>query len=361
MIAAAIPVLASSIWAAEREAIPRNDHIGSSCPSKITVNADSVNDVLDGGFAHGSLHCITTAADLDNGDLINSTIVPHLTSSSDAVATIIDSTLAFDVRHLYRALTASIGGVEDAQQRAMQALERVKMMKVFDFEGLMEAIEETKITMQRPGTSATEEPMIEVIPHGTIPDSEDEEEEEEEVVKGPSRQDQADETTRQASKSPAGQSPQTHSSNLIIVQDISQVVGPLLRSNYTHGQAQLDRLIKSLERLTKSHQACTILFASASSRPVQETDHQLSQFATCSLRPALGDNVGYLVDLHIFRYALPAAEMTRLDQSRRGEIRTRPASEPVEILEVVEDRYASRVGRWAAVRHGDHGILYDAH
>jgi hypothetical protein len=360
MMAAAIPVLASSIWAAEYEAIQKNGYIVSNHPSKITANADSVNGILDGGFAYGTLHCITSAADLDNDDLINSIIVPHLTSSPNAVATIIDSTLAFDVRCLYKALTVSMGVGGDPQQRAMEALERVKMMKVFNFAGLMEAIEETNITMQPLGSNVIEEHIEDVIPQGTIPDSENEEEEDE-LVKSPSRQDQADETSKKASKAPAGQSPRAHRSNLIIVEDISQVIGPLLRSNYTHGQAQLDRLTKSLEWLTKHHKTCTVLFARASSRPAQETDHQLSQFATCSLRPTLGDHFGYLIDLHIFRYALPIAEMTRRGESRREEIGMRPGSEPVEILEVVEDRYGGRVGRWAAVRHDNHGTLYDAH
>jgi hypothetical protein len=352
-MAAVRPLLASEVWIAETKSSSRNENAGSDDCTKIAVSANSVNGILDGGFECGKLHCITSAADLDNGDLINNVIVPHLLSSGHATATIVDSTLSFDVRRLLRVLTVSMGVTsEQVQRRVLPILERVKIMKVFDFAGLTEAVEEMQATTSAQDGEASL-PAINKAPPGTILDSDDEGEEE--ILDEPSRPPRVETTTRDKSM------PSTttdHRSNLIIMRDMSQVVGPLLRSNYTHGQAQLDSIMRSLGRLTRDLRACTIVFASASSRAAHEADTRLSQFESCTLRSALGDGLGYLVDVHIFRHQLPLDGTSRPVEMRRG-IHNRAVSEMVEILEVVEDRYSGRRGRWTAVRCDDQGILCD--
>jgi hypothetical protein len=353
------PILASELWVAESKSNSRNDVAALHDSIKIAVSATSINGILDGGFAYGQLHCITLAADMDTGDLINNVIVPHLLSPRDATATIVDSTLAFDVRRLYRLLIASMGApAEEAQQRAMPLLERVKIMKVFDFAGLTEAVEEVRIMISaRDGSPSLSE--VDTGPHGatrTILDSDDEGEEE--FLDEPPRPPGVGYTAKKNPMPPMSTQLQDHRSNLIIVRDISQVIGPLLRSNYTHGQAQLDSLMKPLGRLTRDHHACTIVLASASSRPAHEAETQLSQFESCKLRSALGDGLGSLVDVHIFRHEMPLHGTSKPVETRRG-AQNRATLETVEVYEVVEDRYGGRCGRWAAVRRDGHGILCD--
>jgi hypothetical protein len=247
---------------------------------------------------------------------------------------------------------------EEAQQQAMPILERVKIMKVFDFAGLTEAVEEMKVTISAQESSPPPS-SLEDGPHGTsrtILDSDDEGEEE--VLDKPPRQPRAENATKENSTPPMTTQRQDHGSNLIITRDISQVIGPPLRSNYTQGQAQLDSLMKSLGRLTRDHQACTVVFASASSRPPHEADTRLSQFESCTLRSALGDGLGYLVDVHIFHHEMPLHGTSNSVETRRG-AQNRAILETAEVLEIVEDRYGGRYGRWAAVRRDDHGILCD--
>jgi flavin-binding protein dodecin len=344
-MAAVRPQLASVIWAAESKSNSTNHVVDQNDITKISMSANSVNAILDGGFAYGQLHCITSAADLDNGDLINKVIVPHLLSSRDATATIIDSTLGFDVRRLFKVLTVSMGATaaaEEAQQKAMQILGRVKIMKVFDFAGLVEAVEEWKVTISA-RDNTTSLLAVDKAPRGTIQDSDDEDEVE--VLEPPQQPGRKDTL-------------QHHQVDLIIIRDMSQVISPLLRSNYTHGQAQLDSIMKSLGRLTRDHRACTLVFASASSRPAHEADTRLSQFESCTLRSALGDGLGFLVDVHIFRLQLPVNGTAERLETRAG-ARNRAVSQMADVIEVVEDRYGSRRGRWVEVRCDDHGILCD--
>ncbi|KAK3079472.1 hypothetical protein LTS18_004781, partial [Coniosporium uncinatum] len=149
---------------------------------------------------------------------------------------------------------------------------------------------------------------------------------------------------------------------LILVDNITSLLQPLIKSNYIQGHALLIPVLRSLSALTNQHNLCAILLNGVISPrqaptlkepillPVAE---QVSIFASNALRPALGKVVGNFVDVHLLVGALPRAkkdaEAVYDGRKVRGKV------EMVEVVEVVQDRYGGRVGRWAGfgVRDGE--------
>ena len=72
----------------------------------------AIDSAYDGGFDYGLVHCITSPPQHGTKELVQSLVSSHVCSSPAVTATIIDSTLSFDVRRLYqgRQRAADIGG-----------------------------------------------------------------------------------------------------------------------------------------------------------------------------------------------------------------------------------------------------------
>jgi hypothetical protein len=291
-------------------------------------------------------------------------------------------------------------------------LERVRIMRVFDFDGVVEAIGEVREELEK----VVREPAGLPCPHPAfspekrrpreeVADSEDEDggldNEEEDMLyggvskpevlqtaPGTSRLGIEDSESKEVAENEGGKI------SIIVIDNLTQVLNPLLKSNYVQGphipsllrvnsiqmgyhyltpisaaHALLTTFLRSLADLTHSRSLVTILLNSAFSprrlpnpfappsehhpNPLpshQGSDHP-SIFASNLAYPALGRTFTYFLDLHLLLSKLPR---------RRGDARIYYSNqnadhakgqrdvEMVNVIEVLSDRWEGRVGQWGA-------------
>jgi hypothetical protein len=125
---------------------------------------------------------------------------------------------------------------EDVESTAENALERVKIMRVFDFVGMSEAVNEVRADLE--ASKSHEDTLVEPQPvepiRQEIPDSEDEDDDM--LLDW--------EPTQQPKEGDAILKPPSNESDdkmgLLLIDNIYHVVNPLLKGNYVQGeQAQL--------------------------------------------------------------------------------------------------------------------------
>lgn len=308
---AAEPLLASNIWLAQQA---KDNASPPLKKQKLQSGSKAIDRALQGGLDYGQVNCLTSESDQDAADLLQAYFTTQLCSAPDATATLIDSTNALDIRRLHRSLRATLPD----KQAAMAALDRAKIMKVFDYVGLTEAVGEMRDGLER---------RTESFLPSTIADSEE---------------DTEDEMLDDAPPVAAGASG-PRGGGLLVISSLSQLLASSLKANYTHAQALLATFLRSLAHLTRQHDLCTIVLSSAHNRPAAAELEALSQFKACTMRPALGIGIGSLVDVVLYLHSLPMKD---------GRERAR-------VLEVVQDRYGMRVGLWAAYSCNADGQLAD--
>jgi hypothetical protein len=346
MAVPAAPILASSIWLSHQD----NTSLKPSNPSppprkrrRLATTIKSINDTLDGGFDFGSISCITSEPGHGPKDLVQELLISHLTSETNATATVVDSTLSFDVRGLFQALQT----VSKDKGEALKVLDRLKISKVFDFVGLTEAIDEVRETLESKPV-ALEDEASKSPPRGTIADSEDEDEDE--MLDGPDLEVEAPVT--EPGPDSADLPPPAR---LLIIDNITHVTSPLIKNNYPRGQALLTSLMRSLAHLTRTHDLCTVVLSTALTKSNAD-DETLSIFKSCAIRPVLGVGLGYLVDVHLYLHQQSSRAAVALDDDGR---RNQRVAEKASVLEVVQDKIGGRFGRWGAFVKGGHGRLVD--
>jgi hypothetical protein len=346
MASAAEPILASTLWASYT--CSHSAPGPSSKRRKLATGLAAIDTALDGGLDHGEVTCISSQPDAGATEFTLALLVKHLLSGSDSAATVINSTLSFDIRKLHGLLvhefrSRSSGG-EDA---AMGVLDRLKIMKVFDFVGLTEAVSEVRETLEETTLETTKSDKAGLrpetpAPRGTVGDSEGEEEEmlDDEApsspppVQPPQIQEDQQQTT-------------LPSHGLLIIDSISHLAAPSLKNNHHQGQALLTSFMRSLTHLSKAHDLCTILL-NGTVIYQQAKEEAPSIFSSCPLRPALGKTFGYLVDVHLLVHVVPRAVE---DAKAVYGNRSRKSDRDVEfgtVVEVLMDRYSGKEGRWCA-------------
>lgn len=294
-------------------------------------------DSMIGVLQYGSVCCISAEANSGGRDLGEAYIASHLLSSPDTAATVIDTAISFDVRRFYRMLVSRLEDQTDAQQQAMQLLERIKIMKVFDFEGLTDSITEYKDTLDGKQALSNSPTEKRAAPRGTIGDSEDEDE----MLDSPSPP-----PNIQANLVPEGTSDHKVPKNLLFINSISQVAAPLIKNRHVEGQALLTSFMRSLNHLTTTHRLCTILLNDT----IPKTNYKEeppSAFAACAVRPALGRSFEHMLDTHL----LVHRSLTRNSEELVGDL--------VSVVEVLQDRNGSSLGQWSAFMVDDSGSIKD--
>ncbi|KXT04289.1 hypothetical protein AC578_7963 [Pseudocercospora eumusae] len=312
MATSAEPVLASSLYDLEHpnQKVPQQKRETTKRQAKTSSKA--IDKALNGGLDFGEVNYTTTEDRGDGSDFIQNLLACHLQISEKATATVIDCTLAFDVRKLHKIVQTSLPVPEDA----LKILDRLKIMKIFDYTGLTEALAEVREHLeQKPA------------PKATISDSEDEEDL---VVSG--------------AKSDAI-SPR----ELLIVTNLTHILAPMIKTSYVQGQATLASLLRLLGHLAKTQDMCVMVLGDAHTKKVAEGE-TLSMFQSCLMRSALGDGVGHLVDTHLYLHKLPR---------KNPESVAEEAPRKAHILEVVQDRYGDRSSQWAAFEYDSDGRMKD--
>ena len=271
-------------------------------------------------------------------------LVSHLLTSANATATIIDTALSFDVRKLNKLLLARLRGETEASERAMKALDRVKIMKVFDFEGLTDSISELRNSLDGIPSDANPTATVTPPPRGTVGDSEDEDE----MLDSPSPPLEL--------QAPILKNNATHvdlASSLLLIDSISHVASPMMRNRYAEGQALLISFMRSLNHLTTRHQLLTLLLNDAMAK-TNIKDESPSIFSTCKVRPALGRSFEHMLDTHLLvrRTEVKAANKQRGHQAG-GDF----DEQLVSVAEVLQERYSGAFERWTAFTVDEEGAI----
>lgn len=347
-------------------------------------------------------------------------LITHLLSSPISQAAVIDTTGTFDLLRLHDMIVARIKSkmltenarkigdlqpemsppprpTEDAEKTAEKALERVKILRVFDFVGVVEAVGELseELREDHPAgkdknqeTQSRTRPSPQRKPRTEIADSDEEEDDSEE--------DMLFVSPKPTTKPSSPPSDPLEKIGMIIIDNITQPLTPILKANYARTQSLLTTFLTSLRHLTETYNLATLLLNTASApksssfaylKTNNNNNHnanhnhnhnvnaipqstyvpdplfstptfadQVSIFASTSVRPALGKTFAYQLDLHVLVSSLPKrrrdAEVVVGRKSGRAEV--------VGVIEVLADRGDERAGMWAAFCIGKDGGLMGA-
>ncbi|KAI9703665.1 MAG: hypothetical protein M1836_007435 [Candelina mexicana] len=385
---AAPPLLASTLLSSlinssrEQDDSRRRKTVGTGCKA-IDEQA------LEGGFDYGAVTAVSGGVGTGKTLLSMHTIASHLLQQETSQAAIIDTTRHFDLHLLLHVVASRLnnsgnaakqysgehGGYEAALGRAERLLDRVLFMDVFDFVGLVDAVNEIRGKLEgQGGKGEVEEGGMKKVDEkededkgeeekqasvgGEIADSEDEEGDQDDLVEPIARP-----ATAEMVEEPAKESKNTtkvEDIGLIIIDNITNIFSPIMARNQTEGHGLLLNFARTLTHLTRTHNICTLLLNDAitprsfSQNPIQHPhqdlseenflhqhyrrkvfeDEQVSVFACTLSKPALGKSFGYCVDLHVF--------LSRIEKGGGGEDK----EEMVGVCEVLKDREGGRQGMW---------------
>lgn len=327
MAAPAQPILASNIWLSQSSNT-------TEPPPRLSFANKGLDAVYGGGLECGAIHCFTAEPDTGVSEIIQALLASHLqnTASSGGSATLIDSTLSFDLRRLFKILegnqSATAGPRGNGKEEATRMLHQLNISKVFDFVGLTEAVSEAREGMEGDRKGEVAKAEWRAFP-STIQDSQ--EDEDEMLDDLPAVGGQADEKPPAPAAGPTETTKQP-TRRLLIINDLSQLLMPETRNSWSRGLALLSSFMRSLLHLTRNHNVCTLVICSPSKK-FADPFEQRSIFKCCKLKPALGREIGHLVDTHSYVHQIPVGRNS-YDQMAR-------------VLEVVQDRNGDREGKWA--------------
>lgn len=350
------PNLAASLWDAEEG---QDSNTPPTKRRRLATGCASIDDSLHGGFDYGSMSCISSEADSGSKELSYFLIAKHLLLSKRDEATVIDTTNSFDVRRLHKRLVTwlqqnreSIGA--DVKAEAIGMLERVRIMKAFDFVGMTECVAELSQSLEtlRQARSSPQEESTQDLktgPRGTVEDSEDED-------------DMLDEPVSPAKPLPPSpkqiRAGEEHGHHLLIIDNITYVASPVLKNSHVQGQALLANFMRSLAHLTQTHTICTILHnATITYQANSITDPTPSIFSSCTLRPALGRSFANTLDMHLLLHRVPLTAADAKSVYSAHSAIPKSSQKLASVLEVMQDRHSDRVGRWSTLRTDADGNL----
>ena len=216
-------------------------------------------------------------------------------------------------------------------EQATSMLDRVKVMRVFDFAGFVEAIGEVRETREKSSLETGTFKGVNTRDRHEVCDSEDE-------------SDQGD--SLQKDHRTVG------TIGMIIVDTVANVVSSAMTKNQSHGQALVTSFMHSLQHLTARHQICSILIntvvgvnSSRDQKYQRRPEEHVSIFSSTVGKPALGKNFACLIDTSILISFVP---QTSEDATIAFENNPDAPFTKACVLEVLKDRCGTREGRWAA-------------
>lgn len=326
MATPAQPILASNIWLSQSSNT-------NEPPPRLSFANKGLNAVYGGGLEYGAIHCFTAEPDTGASEVIQALLASHLqsTAASGGSATLIDSTLSFDLRRLFKILEGNQATADpgrNGKEEATRMLHRLKISKVFDLVGLNEAVGEMREGMEGETKGEGVKADGKAFP-STIQDSQ--EDEDEMLDDLPAAGSKGDEKPRAPAPGPA-ETTGKPTRRLLIINDLSQLLMPETRNSWSRGQALLSSFMRSLLHLSRNHNVCTLVICSPGKKPAEHFE-QRSIFKSCKLKPALGREIGHLVDTHSYVHQMPVGRNSYGQMAR--------------VLEVVQDRNGDREGKWA--------------
>ncbi|MCJ1238828.1 hypothetical protein MMC14_006819 [Varicellaria rhodocarpa] len=238
------------------------------------------------------------------------------------------------------------------EEKAVRMLERVKVMRTFDFAGVVEATSEVRDLWE---TLEREKEQNHEIskPIGEIPNSQDSDDE--------------DLTTTDTKTELPPTITTSGGIRLIIIDNIANVTSSTMATSQTQGQALLISFLRSLRTLTITYHICTLMInAAVGLAPTttitphfnyykrrQPEENNASIFSSTFGRPALGKAYAHLIDTSIFLSRIPRTkEDVQLAYGGSNSGGEGKKWDSVGVFEVLRDRYGTREGRWATFEMG---------
>lgn len=251
--------------------------------------------------------------------------------------------------YMYEKRTSALESSREALiEKATSMLDRVKVMRVFDFAGVVEAISEVKDMMEETAQKAKKPKVVaNRRRRDEVGDSEEELDEEDDELQAEPRRESVTLGNHQ------GSGPHNGTIGMVIIDTITNVVSAMMVKSQIQGQALLASFMRSLHHLTARHHICTILTNAAVSRnPSNNPEYQhgpredVSVFSSTMGKPALGKTFTFLIDTSIFLSTVPkTGDDATIAFGDGGEGRS---YQKAIILEILKDRCGTREGRWAA-------------
>lgn len=249
--------------------------------------------------------------------------------------------------YMYEKRTSGLEKSKEAMvEEATSMLDRVKVMRVFDFAGVVEAISEINELMEDIRRNLDRLKVVAIERRKQeIGDSEDElDEDDDEKPQSEPSGESISRDVLQGTSRPIG---------MIIVDTITNVVSAMMVKSQVQGQALLASFMRSLQHLTSRYHICTILTnAAVGMNPSRNPEYQhgpredVSIFSSTKGKPALGKTFTFLIDTSVFLSTVPKTSDDAFIAF--GDGGKSSSYQKALILEVLKDRYGTREGRWAA-------------
>ncbi|KAL8967055.1 MAG: hypothetical protein Q9197_005640 [Variospora fuerteventurae] len=320
--------------------------------------------VLEGGFRYGEVTAIAGANRTGKTALAFQAIASHLIRYEDGEVALIATTdpplarlkdilivrleqsrrsPAFtESGYVHKRRAKPVSPTRDTMNKVSLMLERVRISRVFDFPGVIEAVSEFSADLEEDDQAGKEK--LDSDGHErsrSIADSEDE-----------AMEDLSAEPEPRAPTDDNPNTPKKPSASMLVIDNIANVLGSTMTKSQVQGHALLANFMRSLHHLTKRRHICTLLMNAAVGLRSQNTQYhrrpedQVSVFASTVGKPGLGKHFSYLVDTSIFLSTLPRSKDDA--DVAYGDARESRKYEEVGMIEVLKDRYGSREGRWSA-------------
>ncbi|KAI2482227.1 hypothetical protein Ptr902_06608 [Pyrenophora tritici-repentis] len=306
------PVFASQLISDEKldDLVDRVCHSRTSrrkCEkSRLKTNVRSVDDALGGGLESATVVCVSGEAAAGTSEICRTYLVSSLLQHANSTAAVIDTTGNFDIFRVYTLivarLSAHVDGIPESlrslldpekgvgiEEVAAMVLDRVNIMRVFDFEGVKEAVGEIEAALEKVEDEVERKNVVGLVgeeeekrmneredmpnepekPKRTyVADSEDEEDGEEDEMLFNIETIETTTTTVAAPpvqiatlnispSKPLEQQPSTI--KFILIETLAQVINPLLKKDYIQANALSSAFLASLASITHKHNLHTLL------------------------------------------------------------------------------------------------------
>ncbi|GAB7345030.1 hypothetical protein MBLNU457_3447t1 [Dothideomycetes sp. NU457] len=345
------PILASSIWTAHQTKSQLAEDDNQPRPAKrrrLLTGCRNVDQGLPNTFTYGDggLVCISSDSGAGGQELSHAILTSHLLSTPTASATIID-TQGLDIVSLFQAIKSRLASQphsnpnltpRDLDLEATQLLDRVRIMRVFDFEGMLEGIAELRTELESTSKEIEDDATDQAThddatamnkPRSAVPDSQAHSDSDDELLLSTPHTSPTKNTA--GTKPQPSSDTQTPPAHLLLLSSLSTIFVPLQRTTHTAATSQLTTFLRSLRHTTLAHNLLTLILNSTQqpymSKPSldavhttqaeekeKETTSSPSIFPSCTSVPSLGKTLPYLLDAHLLCHLVPknAADARRV-------------------------------------------------
>ncbi|KAF2114441.1 hypothetical protein BDV96DRAFT_494463 [Lophiotrema nucula] len=374
----------------------------------VRTGVSSVDEALEGGLERGGMVGVSGEVGAGSNEMCTALLVSSLLQDTMTAAAVVDTAGNFDIVRVYTLILSRVQQDEELLQRlraeeasgsessvedtAAKVLDRLKIMRVFDFVGVMEAVGEIRDGLEgrskrKEATPAVENPtnavgevaeetssnvnapivethfMEAAAEERVIADSQEEEDEmlfdseiATQTVRLPTQELPVRE--QQPLQPPNQHEPPSLKTSFILMDNLAQVLSPFLKKDYIQANNLLTALLRSLSHLTHTHSLITLLLnpatvprprsptrkVSGPPQPQQVPTPPPSVFSDVKAIPALGNVLGVYVDVGLMVSRVPRRKVDARVLYSEGH--NKKGVQWVEVVEVVSDRWGGRTGGW---------------